>query len=127
MPLLVQVVYVVPNLGIDGRTAKKYPNEIYNGDACDRKNNRLTPSIVGIEESTRAFPNPFGNTLTLEWLSEAQDVDIHLNNLLGQQVLCQKIWFDGKHQLPLNQLPEGIYILKIVGDGIYEELRVIKE
>jgi hypothetical protein len=59
------------------------------------------------------FPNPTQDVLNLNIESEnAQDFKISLYNLVGQQIL-QESFSGNTHQIEVNQLPKGEYVLKL--------------
>ena len=77
-------------------------------------------------------PNPTaGATRLILNTTENRQVDISLYNLTGQQVktiFSDKNLFAGRHDIPINleQLPPGVYYLKIATDQRKEILRVLK-
>lgn len=97
------------------------------GDACDKKNKRLASLDFKHEAPFVVYPNPFLHTLTLEWKGQAQEVEINLYNLFGQHILTQKKWLEAKHRLLSAPLPEGVYILEVIGEGIYKKMKVVKK
>ena len=80
--------------------------------------------------TTKVYPNPFGDDLNIEVLTEKKsDITIVLTDILGRQVY-QSIWknTEGVLNLPLStkELPNGTYFLKVKdGFGTIEH-KVIK-
>ena len=62
----------------------------------------------------RVYPNPCKTgAVTLE-MEENAIAEIHLINIAGKEVLQQKTTFEtGKYQLKLDQVPNGIYLLRV--------------
>lgn len=81
--------------------------------------------------STAAFPNPFGQELTVRFEAErTQPVTVQLRNALGQLVHAEtRTVGAGPRQLPLllPALPAGLYTLHLTADGRTQVLRVAKE
>ena len=76
----------------------------------------------------RAGFHPFLNELNLKWEAPVQEVEISLINMLGVQVFRQKQRFDGELKIQLANIPEGIYILSIIGkNGFKQEIKVVRE
>ncbi len=67
------------------------------------------------------YPNPARDIITIQ--GELKNPRFHLFDLLGKEVLDVK----EQQEINLGQLPQGIYILRIMeGDQLLESLKVIK-
>jgi hypothetical protein len=85
------------------------------GSGCDTIGKKVKASEWLI------YPNPATDNLVIEsnWLNGAKDVNIVLFNALGQKVLEKKYsnytWW--RIVLGLQELPRGVYLLKITADA----------
>lgn len=77
---------------------------------------------VGVEEGSvinglQVYPNPADNNLNISFSSEQkQNVEISLSNLTGQTILAMEYpLYSGyfKEVISLNEIPAGVYFLKI--------------
>lgn len=91
-----------------------------NGNSSTQTQN-LTVNCSGtaVEEllsaSVKIYPNPATEILQVD-LATAADYTLSLNDMLGKQWLAQRI--QGHHiSLPVQELPEGIYVLHIRKEG----------
>lgn len=85
------------------------------------------PSVTGIEEQAVlsgfiAYPNPFSNTLTIQYTSEsAESIQLNVYNSIGQRVLTltDTEQFIGKHvlQVDTSALTPGIYYCQLQHAG----------
>lgn len=82
-----------------------------------------TPSYVDRVNRTTArvvvYPNPAGNTLTLCLPSSINNVNTpaHITDCLGREVLSFNLNNNLPYRLDISQLPEGIYMLKVIPNG----------
>jgi len=94
--------------------------------------------IVGVQDieriaSLRAFPNPTGNQLQVEYdLVQDANMDVRIYNQLGQLVLTQSEGYRGNGsqmaQLNLTNLSKGLYVVQIVANGVNAgTLRIMKQ
>jgi Secretion system C-terminal sorting domain len=77
-------------------------------------------------EKTRVFPNPFGKKLSIQ-LNESgnlEDFDLTLTDVSGRTVLQQKA--QTAIEWSTDQLPSGIYFLKIAGKNSVETQKLVK-
>ena len=62
----------------------------------------------------RVYPNPCKTGVVTLEMEENAIAEIHLINIAGKEVLQQKTTFEtGKYQLKLDQVPNGIYLLRV--------------
>lgn len=75
----------------------------------------------------KAYPNPVSNNLTLEyWLDNDELAQIVIYNSLGREVLKLNASNKNRQHVDMNELDEGIYIIKLqIGDRV-NTLRVLK-
>lgn len=87
---------------------------------------------TSIEESTDVtfdcFPNPFQNSITLrlpEKLTNSK-LEVSILNEVGQVVILQNVTSTGTLKIETNELPVGIYFLKVkAGNNSYQQ-KIIK-
>lgn len=76
--------------------------------------NLVPPAQVGVHQTPAAklniYPNPAQNFVTVEGVDQASNVIIL--NSLGTEVLHQKINMSGR--INIQQLPKGLYVVKVV-------------
>ncbi|MGV7106027.1 T9SS type A sorting domain-containing protein [Flavobacterium sp. U410] len=72
------------------------------------------------DNSLRVYPNPFENQL---FLSTHNVIDYELYDLTGKQLKQGKMIMNS---INLAEIPSGIYMLKIKGDGLQQNFKVIK-
>ena len=68
------------------------------------------------KEMAKIFPNPFNNNINIELLKTHKIADVFMFDILGKLILKSSI-NDTKTTLNTSQLPNGIYIIKIVAEG----------
>jgi Uncharacterized protein with a C-terminal OMP (outer membrane protein) domain len=81
-----------------------------------------TPQVV-----TRIYPNPFRNTITVDLGSEATDLQVSLESMLGQTVYMQQASNTAKLQMNLSGLSDGVYLLKVKADNQEFVKKIVKE
>jgi hypothetical protein len=62
------------------------------------------------------YPNPSDGNITVVMNNQTSGI-LELFNLEGQLVFTQQIKQSGKINLPVNQVPNGVYLLKFTGDA----------
>ena len=100
-----------------------YGNYEYAVVATDDEGNLSTPTIIlvevldvyDVEENTmslRVYPNPVSNTL---YISSNADFTYSMYNNMGQEVVKGNA--QGSQRINVNELPKGIYFLRITSGG----------
>ena len=100
-----------------------YGNYEYGVVATDDEGNLSTPTIIlvevldvyDVEENTmslRVYPNPVSNTL---YISNNADFTYSMYNNMGQEVAKGNA--QGSQRINVNELPKGIYFLRITSGG----------
>lgn len=85
------------------------------------------------EDQYSFYPNPAGETVFLAWEKKSQQsgpAKLSLQNMAGQLAWESEIILNqGKHQLqiPLANLPNGMYVLKIADGDHLHALKLVKE
>jgi hypothetical protein len=85
-----------------------------------------TSPVISIESTTSnsvltAFPNPFSNTINLP------DLPIEKVELINNQGQIQQISVDNNQIKGLHDLPEGLYILRVLMGGNWSQTKMVKE
>lgn len=85
---------------------------------------KLGPDVIGISENPilqeiRIYPNPATKVLNIE---TSYDIEVKISNVLGKTVLSSK-----EKQININNLPQGVYVVKIETDKGTITKKVIKE
>lgn len=93
--------------------------------ACDMQNGVFILDLTGIyslgigvkenegaEHNFHIFPNPASGAITITSATK-NDVQIIVNNILGETVLTEKAQVFGKHPLDVTLLPNGAYFVTI--------------
>jgi alpha-glucosidase len=71
------------------------------------------------------YPNPASHTLNIDRRLPAAGLRIRIFNLLGAEVKAENSPLD--HQINIESLPRGLYLLKITGNGISYSGRFVRE
>ncbi|SIT73704.1 Por secretion system C-terminal sorting domain-containing protein [Pontibacter indicus] len=82
------------------------------------------------ELATQAYPNPFQDVIKVTLMApEAQEAVMTIYDMNGRRVMNKDVQLDaGVNRLELNleQLQSGMYILKVVGQGMESTNRIMK-
>lgn len=71
-----------------------------------------------ISEKTRIFPNPTTGVITIDFVSEDEDVfHISVTNLNGYQLINKRI-FEGENELDISMYPPGTYMIIIYSEQV---------
>ena len=71
------------------------------------------------------YPNPTRQHLTIEMVGNGTLMHVKVCNLTGNEILERS--FTNKITLDLLGLQKGVYIIKIIGQGINEEMKLVKQ
>jgi len=74
-------------------------------------------TIMNIQKKITIAPNPFQNNVSIS--SPALITEVVVSNMIGQ-VVFSKDYNDNKINIALNDLPQGVYILRINGSETYK-------
>jgi hypothetical protein len=90
------------------------------------------PGVIGNLFNVTAFPNPFKNSLNINFsLSEKSDINIHIYNLLGETLYTQNLsnMVPGRYEFPitLNNLSKGYYVYSITSNKGKISGKIIQE
>src|SRR5690606_26873682 len=99
---------------------------------CEYTNGNLTNETLSINQveailnTLKVYPNPVtnGNTLNVKF-SSYLSADIHLYDVTGKLILTNKIDNLNHQKVDVNQLPNGMYFLKIGIDNLTITQKVV--
>lgn len=99
---------------------------------CEYTNGNLTNETLSIDQveailnTLKVYPNPVtgGNLLNVKF-SRALSADIHLYDVTGKLILTNKIDNLSHQKMDLNQIPNGMYFLKIGVDNLTITQKVV--
>jgi len=76
-------------------------------------------------EKLSIYPNPAKNELTIEMKENNKTISFEISNAIGQ-IVCKDTFIE-KIIIPLNQLSNGIYMLKLENEQFIQFKKIIKE
>ncbi|MEX1191550.1 MAG: T9SS type A sorting domain-containing protein [Brumimicrobium sp.] len=87
-----------------------------------------TVNTVGIEENQSTnlisiYPNPNNGLFNLELGNDAQ---VQIIDLTGKSILNQN-YAVGNHKIDLSSYSDGVYLLKVLGDGVISNAKIVKK
>jgi len=71
----------------------------------------------------RLYPNPASTTLTVEY--SEKDAEFSIFNQWGQALKTELVEYDGKAYINVEDLPNGVYLLKVVRNGFEQVERFV--
>lgn len=86
-----------------------------------------------VEDKYSLYPNPAGASVNFVWEKKSQQsgtANLSLQSMAGQLVWeSEQVLVPGKHQLqiPLTNMPTGMYLLKVVDGDQLQTLKLVKE
>jgi hypothetical protein len=99
---------------------------------CEYTNGNLTAETLSIEQveailnTLKVYPNPVTNGQTLNVkFSGHLSADIQLYDVTGKMILTNKMDNLNHQKLDLNQIPNGMYFLKIGIDNLTITQKVV--
>jgi hypothetical protein len=107
-----------------------------NGVSVEINSTYVAGSVSAIEnnayfQSVKVYPNPATDNASLNLnLKKAANVEVSLQNVMGQTIFTQAANMSAGEQamtISLQNLPKGIYILKVMANGAAQEMKVVKE
>jgi len=78
--------------------------------------NKIDDQNPLINQSTNVSPNPFSNFSFMN-LPEGENINIHIYNMLGEQVRKISNVFSSPVKIYRENLPEGMYIYKLFSEN----------
>ncbi len=70
------------------------------------------------------YPNPFGNKLMVLFNNDAENFDVTLSDMSGRTLMHQTA--QNRLDWSTENLPSGMYVLKIAGKGAVETRKIVK-
>jgi hypothetical protein len=86
------------------------------------------PSMIVQKPSFSLYPNPTSGNFTIEQKGEKlyDNVKVEVYGMRGEKMMTGELIGEQKHQFGLNDLPHGIYIVKVYADGYLETFKLVK-
>ena len=115
-----------PNIKIAFESYNRFGNNLY----IDNINIAATPT-VGIESTQnhkiRVYPNPTSGTVTIYSDQHVENLNISLYNAQGTLAYSRKFKSSShlSETLNLNNLPKGVYLMKMTGNNTLEQQKLI--
>ncbi|QHT67564.1 T9SS type A sorting domain-containing protein [Rhodocytophaga rosea] len=81
----------------------------------------------GSDAGLQVFPNPVANKFTLKLNRTSEPVDVNLYNPKGQLVRSFRESGLPEKQVDMTDLPAGLYMLKVQGNGRSQTLKIVKQ
>jgi hypothetical protein len=75
----------------------------------------------------QVFPNPVANKFTLKLNRTSEPVDVNLYNPKGQLVRSFRAAGLPEKQVDMSDLPAGLYMLKVQGNGRSQTMKIVKQ
>jgi hypothetical protein len=112
-----QTVFHIIVTAEDGETTRTYTVTVHR-----EKDNSITETETAMEK-IKAYPNPAQTQFTV---TNTEDADIYLFNILGQKVL-QTHGTEKNTVINTAPFPQGVYVLKVVKDNVSTVHKVVVE
>lgn len=77
-------------------------------------------------QSLQIFPNPATNQITIQMDKKNEQIDVCINNIVGQMVFCENFDAAEKINIPL-EFESGVYFLTIYDKKKYKTCKIIKQ
>jgi len=111
-----------------------------NGQYCTSPSNPLVSNPIKTGEfltqppeilstaSVRVYPNPAGETLTIEFPGDIAKMmtKVEIYNMNGVKVLSEQILNSGKQLVHLSYLQPGLYFIRITGGTMNQTIKLVK-
>ena len=96
----------------------------HEGEDCDY---RYITSTEEKQELIRLsiIPNPTTDYWLLDW-DYSEKAQLHLLDIQGNLIRTQAIT-PGQQKIPAQDLPSGVYLMKVKGDSVWGSVRVVKQ
>lgn len=109
-----------------------YAVEITSPEGCVDTSACVPVVFTGIplsgQPSASVYPNPFEGSFTLEYNSPSNEsVNIEIMNPMGQIVYQAEISANTKHNVPMEELNNGIYFVKMYNDMTFMQKQIVKQ
>ena len=104
---LLSAIYIL-DCNANARTSEN------NGEAST-KATMDSPSILKIENSVKAYPNPTTGQIIFEYSLNDSNAQLVITDIMGKIVNTVKINGNNKTSVDLSKFPKGIYLYKVIG------------
>jgi len=80
------------------------------------------------QRSFRIYPNPTSGTFTLELngIDLLQNVEVQIYTMQGEKILLETYAGQATHEFSLFDQPAGIYVIRVVTEGMAETVKLVK-
>lgn len=86
----------------------------------------ISQTEIAANSAIAAFPNPFGNIVNVKNTS-AVNVIVSLSDAIGRVLYTGTLESAATEKIDTENLPQGVYLLTVKGDGINETKRIVKK
>ncbi|HNY03818.1 MAG TPA: T9SS type A sorting domain-containing protein, partial [Bacteroidales bacterium] len=88
----------------------------------------VTPVEPSDKSGFRIYPNPTNGTFTLEQTGGRtfENVHVEIYGMRGDKVMTGEMREERSHPFHVNDLPEGLYFVKVAADGYGEIFKLVK-
>jgi len=111
--------------GSNKRCSATYPDSSKNQKKITITVNKPSGIPIFSDSELSVFPNPTDGAIRLEFSNAAYHADISVFNLLGELVFEKKDVSDLNTKLDIGNLPEGIYLLRVVDANTSISQRIV--
>lgn len=108
-------------LGID---CKLYVSQSFTPPACNTRFASTKENVVALAQAVRIYPNPAKDQLTIE-VGSIEAGKIQVLNAIGQVVHKGTLNANSRQKMDLSAYGQGLFIVRIIGDGTAVEEKVI--
>jgi hypothetical protein len=86
------------------------------------------PALHATQNSLfRIYPNPTAGTFTIESTgSENLSGHVEIYGMHGERVLSRQLYPGMKHEFTIADQPAGMYVVRIIGNGVSGTTRIVK-
>ncbi len=81
---------------------------------------------LSASSNVTAFPNPFEESITIQFTTQGMEASVIVTDLLGQELSRYSVNSTGSLQIG-TELPKGIYLLNVTSNKQSQVLKLIKE
>lgn len=88
----------------------------------------LTTGIEDVKALVnRMYPNPAANKVTLDMVTDTKDFSVAIFDLTGKKQSAELYFGNGKVEVNLKELQQGIYFVQLTEKGLTQTLKLIKK
>ncbi len=97
--------------------------------SMDSRSGPETPVPTGRGPEISVWPNPTSGLLTVDipLSADASSIRLQLFNMWGTKLLSRDLPGSGRHEISIESVPNGIYILTVQSAGMTRMMKVVKQ